>query len=372
MNRQEFLALLNSMIPEHLGRLTDDDLSLFIEHGQISQPLYADQIPRVVQLLGLLYDVRRRQEQPAWPITMPEIHQVVECKFAQDAASAKASAIVTSRWLPPGELFINFSEQDRRIYLADKRLDLSRWVGNAVRGGVAFASLASPHERQAIVSTMKLVQDGPPAQPLSLEAGSTRLDIPDFKQGCVLYNWYVLPDGRLTPDHLGGRREVDHHYLHRLLARMPDGEIRAMELLLGIEFVGLTRDQAAYHQRWICDALAHPREHIEEMNLGISYRTFVTRSPHAISLCDGQDLDERPEFVLVRRFSGWLEYAYYSCARDMANILSGASDRHFCAHCDSLLSDYGHRDRRYCAKAENPNCFRSRERLKKQRQRQQR
>ena len=370
MNRQEFLALANSKIPEHLRPLTDDELSLFIERGQVSQPLYADQIPKVVQLLGLLYEVRRRQEQPTWPITMPEIHQVVECKFAQDAASAKASAIVTSRWLPPGELFINVSEQDQRIYLANERLDFSRWVGNVVRGGVAFASLASPHERQALVSTMKLVQDGPPAQPQSLEAGSTRLDIPDFNQGCILYNWYVLPDGRLAPDHLGGRREVDHRYLHRLLARMPDGEIRAIELLLGIEFVGLGREQATYHQRWMRDALAHPRKYIEEMNFGISYRTFVTRSLDAMSLCHGQDSDKRPEFVLVRRFSGWLEYAYYSCVRDIANILSGASDLHCCAHCDALLSDYGHRDRRYCTKAENPDCVRSRERLKKQRQRQ--
>lgn len=165
---------------------------------------------------------------------------------------------------------------------------------------------------------------------------------------------------------------MDHRYLHRLLARMPDGEIRAIELLLGIEFVGLTRDQAAYHQRWIRDALAHPHEHIEEMNLGISYRTFVTKSPDAITLCYGQDSDKRPEFVLVRRFSGWLEYAYYSCARDIANLLSGTSDLHFCAHCGALLSDYGHRDRRYCTKAENPNCFRWREGLKKQRQRQRR
>lgn len=181
MNRQEFLALANSKIPEHLRPLTDDELSLFIERGQVSQPLYADQIPKVVQLLGLLYEVRRRQEQPTWPVTMPEIHQVVECKIAQDAGSAKASAIVTSRWLPPGELFINVSEQDQRIYLATERLDFSRWVGNVVRGGVAFASLASPYERQALVSTMELVQDGPPAQPQSLEAGSTRLDIPHFK-----------------------------------------------------------------------------------------------------------------------------------------------------------------------------------------------
>ena len=98
----------------------------------------------------------------------------------------------------------------------------------------------------------------------------------------------------------------------------------------------------------------------------------MTRSLDAMSLRHEQDSDKRPEFVLVRRFSGWLEYAYYSCARDMANILSGASDQHSCAHCDALLSDYGHRDRRYCGKAENPNCFRSRERLKKQRQRQQR
>lgn len=352
MSRKEFLAYAAPKIPEHLRPLTLDHLREFIDLGLIEEPLHRSALSTVSRLLGMIHILQPQEDKATWPTSMPEIHHVVDCSRAQDPVSVAATVMATREWLPPGAIYVNFTEQDYRVLLASDRLawaNLAHLLAStAVEAGV-FRSEKLVSKRSEEIMFMAP----------EFGSGAIRMEISGFPRNSLLHSWYVLPDGSLVP---GVERDqpVDYRYVHRLVAKVPDGQITAIELLFGIGFGGLTQDETRLHQELIEHTLAHPRDLGQGKALVAQYSSFVTTWPEAIRLHDSVMDGEPSPYVIVRRFARWIEYAHYCLAREIAGELAGQSKIRLCESCGSSLGFSGHRDRRFCLKTENPACARAR------------
>jgi hypothetical protein len=221
MNRREFLALAASKIPPDLPPLTEAHLRVFIERGLIEEPLRKHDVPKVIQLLGMLETFKPRQATPTAVASLPEIDHVVHCASAEDVETAAAKAFTTPHGLPPGTLYVNFTDKDYSLQLEKER----RMSDNlpAYLRSIPSNPDVSMFEKSAYLGMMKLSLE------VSKEAGhrtdepGLRLDIPGFPPNSILNSWYVTPDGGLVPDFLQGKLQVNCRYLHRVMARIPDG-----------------------------------------------------------------------------------------------------------------------------------------------------
>ncbi len=315
--------------------------------------LYPYDVPKAISYLRLVHESSRPRPEPDWPTSMPEIHHVVDCSRAQDPVSVAATVMATREWLPRGATYVNFTERDYHVLLASDRLawaNLAHLLAStAVEAGV-FRSEKSVRKRSEEIMFMAP----------EFGSGATRMEISGFPRNSLLHSWYVLPDGSLVP---GVERDqpMDHRYVHRLVAKVPDGQITAIELLVGIGFGGLTQDVTRMHQELIENTLAHPRDLDQGKALLAQYSSFVTTWPEAIMLHDSVMDGERSQYVIVRRFARWIEYAHYCLAREIAGELAGQSKIRLCETCGSTLGFSGHRYRRFCLKTENPACVRARD-----------
>lgn len=354
MNRREFLPLVATKAPDHLRPLvTEEQLQRFQEWGLLDKILYPYDVPKAISYLRLVHESSRRRPEPDWPTSMPEIHHVVDCSRTGDPVSVAGTVMATREWLPPGAIYVNFTEQDYHVLLASDRLawaNLAHLLAStAVEAGV-FRSEKTVRKRSEEIMFMAP----------EFGSGAVRMEISGFPRNSLLHSWYVLPDGSLVP---GVERDqpVDYRYVHRLVAKVPDGQITAIELLFGIGFGGLTQDETRMHQELIEHTLAHPRDLGQGKAIVAQYSSFVTTWPEAIRLHDSVIDAEPSPYVIVRRFASWIEYAHYCLAREIAGELSGQSKIRLCEYCRSTLGFSRHRDRRFCLKTENPACARARD-----------
>ncbi len=350
MNKDEFLQLVNEGIAPESGlrHLTKDDLKLLDEFNFLHPPYYREHVHAAMGWVRYQKEIQDSQEKSGERSQyLFRFIEIYSCELKNpDKETIVYKSLVEQgvSWWSPGRIFVNYSDEE-----------VDQFVTNAKQAWNSY-----------------IYHGGEPIQPRTYAEfneyfrGSVhRVNIEGLDTKTIVYKFAITPNWRRIPSPV---MKLDISYRQLYIAFMISRAHPEWNKFFNIHFdvdLNLPSDDAYEREyqnlrriittgRLEGEKPPHRSEmvsHYDDLLL-----PFVTKS-HPKSMSDYK-------YIRNLRFFSWLDFLYFTLIEDLPILSQERAERQiqYCRRCGKILQPIGHRDREYCLRSENPECFRARQR----------